>query len=178
MLWHPGLPQLTQTSWKSLHLTKEPQLLKCRLRGALISALLSCNTGIPLLQRHEDTSMTWRSTPVHCRVGEVQGGAAVVLDDPGEHGVLRQILETAAGLAVEEHEVLEVGDAAALPVARPAPPAARALQLRRRLPLYQACVPRNLCIDDMQRCSSNELGSSACCSLRTPVQVRVVIILC
>ena len=81
-----------------------------------------------------------RAVPVHCRILEVQGGAAVVLDDPGEDRVLREVLEAAARLAVEEHEVLKVGDAAALPVARPAPPAARALQLRSRLRLYQACA--------------------------------------
>ena len=81
-----------------------------------------------------------KGSPVHCRIGEVQSGAAVVLNDPGKDGILREVLEAAASLAIQKHEVLEVGDAPALPVACPASPAACALQLRRRLLLDQACI--------------------------------------
>lgn len=66
--------------------------------------------------------------------------AGVVLEDPREHRILREVLEAAASLAIQKHEVLKVGDAAAAPVARPAPLAARALQLRRSLLRYQACM--------------------------------------
>ena len=60
------------------------------------------------------------------RVVQVEGGAGVVGDDPGHDGVLRQVLEAAPGLAVQEHEVLEVARAAGAPVRAPAPRATRA----------------------------------------------------
>ncbi len=49
------------------------------------------------------------------RVVEVEDAARVVGDDPGQDGVLRQVLLGAAGERVEEHEVVEVAELALVP---------------------------------------------------------------
>ena len=53
-------------------------------------------------------------------IGEVELRAGVVAHDPGEHGVLRDVHEAAAGLAVEVHQVVEVGHLPAHPILHPA----------------------------------------------------------
>lgn len=45
-------------------------------------------------------------------------GTAVVADDPGEHGVLRQVVAAAVRQVVEVEQVLVVGEVAALPLQR------------------------------------------------------------
>ena len=47
-----------------------------------------------------------------------QLGAAVVADDPGEHGVLREVAAAAVGQRVQVQQVLVVGQEAALPLQR------------------------------------------------------------
>lgn len=54
-------------------------------------------------------------SPAHART---QLGAAVVADDPGEHGVLREVAAAAVGQRVEVQQVLVVGQEAALPLQR------------------------------------------------------------
>lgn len=54
-------------------------------------------------------------SPAHART---QLGAAVVADDPGEHGVLWEVAAAAVGQRVEVQQVLVVGQEAALPLQR------------------------------------------------------------
>ena len=49
-------------------------------------------------------------------VRQIEIRARIVLDDPRDDWVLSEIVERAAGERVEPHEVVEVGDAPALPV--------------------------------------------------------------
>jgi len=50
--------------------------------------------------------------------GQVQRRRVIVLDDPWEDGVLREIVERTASERVEEHQVLKVGDLPSLPLVR------------------------------------------------------------
>jgi hypothetical protein len=50
------------------------------------------------------------------RVGEVECGRGVVLEYPGEDGILVEVVVGPAAEPVQEHEIVEVGEAALLPL--------------------------------------------------------------
>ncbi len=52
-------------------------------------------------------------------IRQVEAGTAIVLYHPGEDRILGEVHEGAAGLAVQKHEVVKVGNAATLPVCPP-----------------------------------------------------------
>lgn len=65
---------------------------------------------------HKVTGKSFPS-PDHRKLrGPTQLCAAVVVEDPGEDGVLREVVAAAVGQAVEVKEVLVVAEEAALPL--------------------------------------------------------------
>ena len=74
-------------------------------------------TGFILLTNH--SVVLERSELFESPAGaRTQLGAAVVADDPGEHGVLGEVAAAAVGQRVEVQQVLVVGQEAALPLQR------------------------------------------------------------
>lgn len=75
------------------------------------------------------------------RVVEVQLPAGVVLDDPGEDGVLRKVFERPSSLAIQEHQVFKIGYFALYPIPGPLLGALLTVQLYDWLPSEHVVKP-------------------------------------